>query len=108
MQVMDVNSATHFGSKRAPYLIIGFFLFATESRPDLGPFSLLTNVNCGGWKLFPPDVKRPEREADHSASSSAEVKILWAFISTPQYVFMAWCLIKHTDNFSFILSGVCT
>jgi len=39
-------------------------------------------------------VKRQGREADHSPQSSAEV---------PQYVFMAWYLVKHRDNFTFYL-----
>jgi hypothetical protein len=25
----------------------------------------------------------------------------WSYTSTPQYVFMAWCLVKHRDNFTF-------
>jgi hypothetical protein len=33
------------------------------------------------------EVKRPEREADHSPPSSAEVKNAWSYTSTPQYVF---------------------
>jgi len=40
-------------------------------------------------------VKRPRREADHSPPSNAEVKNAWSYISTPQYVFLAWCLIKQ-------------
>jgi hypothetical protein len=32
-------------------------------------------------------IKRPKRKADHSRSSSAEVK--------KPYAFVAWCLIKH-------------
>jgi hypothetical protein len=43
-------------------------------------------------------VKRPGCEADHSLPSSAEVKNAWSYTSTPQYVFMAWCLVKHRDN----------
>jgi hypothetical protein len=42
-------------------------------------------------------VKRPGREADHSLPSSAEVKNAWSCTSTRQYVFMAWCLVKHRD-----------
>jgi hypothetical protein len=34
-------------------------------------------------------VKRPEREADHSPSASAEVKKTWIYTSTPPYFFMA-------------------
>jgi hypothetical protein len=40
-------------------------------------------------------VKRPGREADHSSPSTAEVKNAWSYTSSPQYVFMAWCLVKH-------------
>jgi hypothetical protein len=41
-----------------------------------------------------PRVKRLERETDHSPPSNAEVKNAWCYASTPQYVFMAWCLVK--------------
>jgi hypothetical protein len=44
-----------------------------------------------------PGVKRPEREADHSLSS-AELKNARSYTSTPKYVLMAWCLVKHRDN----------
>jgi hypothetical protein len=27
----------------------------------------------------------------------------WSYTFTPQYVFMAWCLVKHRDNFTFYL-----
>jgi hypothetical protein len=47
-------------------------------------------------------VKRPGREADHSPPSSVEVKNAWSYTSTPQYIFMAWCLVKHRDNFTFL------
>jgi hypothetical protein len=33
-------------------------------------------------------VKRPGREADHSPPTSAEVKKMWIFTSTPPYAFM--------------------
>jgi hypothetical protein len=46
-------------------------------------------------------VKRPERKADHSSPSSAEVKECVEYTSTPQYAFMMWCLVKHRDNFTF-------
>jgi hypothetical protein len=57
----------------------------------------------GDWEFFsfplhpdrlwgPPGVKRPGRGADHSVPSSAMVKNAWLSTSTPQYVFMAWCL----------------
>jgi hypothetical protein len=46
-------------------------------------------------------VKRTGREADHSPPSSAEVNNAWRYTFTPQYVFIAWCLVKHRDNFTF-------
>jgi hypothetical protein len=50
-----------------------------------------------------PGVKWQGREADNSPSSSAEVQNAWSYTSTPQYVFMAWCLVKHRDDFTFTL-----
>jgi hypothetical protein len=42
---------------------------------------------------LPPGVKRSGREADYSPPSSAEVKKMWIYTSTPTYV-------KHRDNFT--------
>jgi hypothetical protein len=50
-----------------------------------------------------PGVKRPEREADQSLPSSAEVKNAWSYTSTPQYAFTVLCLIKHRDKFTFYI-----
>jgi hypothetical protein len=47
-------------------------------------------------------IKRPRREDDNSPLSSAEVKNAWNYTSTPQYIFMALCLVKHRDNFTFM------
>jgi hypothetical protein len=80
----------------------GIFLFATASKVVLGPTQPLPNH----WVPGAPSsrVKRPGREADRSHPSSAEVKNAWRYYtSTPQYVFMAWCLVKHRDNFTFTI-----
>jgi len=39
----------------------------------------------GSYRLttFPPGVKRPGREANHSLQSSTEVKNAWSYTSTP-------------------------
>jgi len=37
-----------------------------------------------------PEVNWPEREADHSPPSSAEVKTMWNCTSTPPYAFIPW------------------
>jgi hypothetical protein len=36
-----------------------------------------------------PGVKRQGRESDHSPQTSADVKKMWIYTSTPPYVFMA-------------------
>jgi len=46
------------------------------------------------------------READNSPSSGAEVKNMWIYTSTPHYVFMAWYLVKHRENFTFTLPEI--
>jgi hypothetical protein len=53
-----------------------------------------------------PGVKRPGREDDHSLPSSAEVKNAWAIPPLSQCVFMAWCLVKHRDNFAFTFTSM--
>jgi hypothetical protein len=83
-----------FDSRRG----LGIFRFTTASRTALGPTQPPT------WWVpwaFCLGVKRTRREADHSLPSSAEVKNSWSYTSTPQYVFMAWCSVKHEDNFTF-------
>jgi hypothetical protein len=48
-------------------------------------------------------VKWLEREADRSSQSSAKVKNVLSYTSTPQYVFTTWYLVKHSDNFLLTL-----
>jgi hypothetical protein len=43
-------------------------------------------MDTGG---FSPWVKRPEREADYTPATNAEVRKTWMYTSTSQYVFMA-------------------
>jgi hypothetical protein len=76
-------------------------LFYSASRTAVGPTGptqppiqwILGALSLG--------VKRLGREADPSPPSSAEVKNALSYTSTPHYVFMAWCLLKHRDNFTF-------
>jgi hypothetical protein len=75
-----------------------------------GNFSLQHNVKNGSGAhpaSYPMGTrgsfsggKSAGREADHT-SISAEVKNVWSYTSTPPYVFVAWCLVKHRDNFAF-------
>jgi hypothetical protein len=71
---------------------MGIFLFATMSRPGLGPTQ--TPIQCVSGILI-PEVKWLGHEADHLPPSSSEIKNVWSYTSTPQYAFMAWCLIKQ-------------
>jgi hypothetical protein len=73
-----------------------FFLFTTMSRMALRPTKPPIQWVMSSF----PVVKQPGHEADHSPPSSAEVKNAWSYTSNPQYVSMAWCLVKHRDNFT--------
>jgi hypothetical protein len=48
-----------------------------------------------GTEALSSGIKQPDREADHLASSSAEIMNAWSFTYTPPYFFMAWCLKQH-------------
>jgi hypothetical protein len=67
---------------------LGSSIFSSPRRPDRlwGPPNLLSN---GYWGLSPREVKRLGREADRSPPTSAEVKKMWIYTSTPQYAFMS-------------------
>jgi len=62
-------------------------LFTTAARTVLGstqpPLQWLPGA-------FPLRIKQLGCGADHSHPPSAEVKNAWNYISSPQYVFMAW------------------
>jgi hypothetical protein len=46
----------------------------------------------GTGALF-PGVTWQGGEADYSPPTSAEVKKMWFYTATPQYIFMAYCLV---------------
>jgi len=76
--------------------------FSSSPRLDLlwGPSNCQTN---GYWSLI-PGVKRSGHEADHSLPSGVDVKNVWSSTATPQYVFMAWCLVKRRDRSTFVFT----
>jgi hypothetical protein len=78
----------YFDSRRG----LGIFLFTTVSIRALEPTQPPIQRVPGALSL---EVKCPGREADHSPPSSAVVKNEWNYTSTPQYVFMAWCLVSQ-------------
>jgi hypothetical protein len=78
---------------------MGIFLFIAASRTALE--STQPPIQFVPWAAS-LGLKRPGREANHSLLFNAEVKNAWSYTSTPQYVFMVWCLVKHRENFTFI------
>jgi hypothetical protein len=65
-----------FDSRRG----LAIFLFTAVSRAALGPTQPPIQWAPGALSL---GVKRPRCEADHSPTSSAEVKSEWSYTSTP-------------------------
>jgi hypothetical protein len=73
-----------FDSRRG----LGIFLFTTASRTALGPTQ--------------PPIQRPGvKLTTHHLSPRS--KNAWSCTSTPQYALIAWCLVKHRDNFTFFI-----
>jgi len=60
--------------------MIGFFLFASTSRPAQGATQPPIQWVMGDCY---PGVKRPGREADHSPPPRAKVKNAWSYTSAP-------------------------
>jgi len=69
----------------------------TVSKPALVPIQTRVQRVPDNLSL---GVKRSMRKSYLSPPSSTEAKNAWSYVSTPQYVFMAWNLVKHNDNFT--------
>jgi hypothetical protein len=65
---------------------VGSRLLTSLYRPDWlwGPPNFISN----GYLAFSLGVKWQSHEADHSPPTSAEVKKMWIYTSTPPYTFM--------------------
>jgi hypothetical protein len=99
-------------------IVLGYGLDDRDSRVRFpvgaGNFTLHHRVQNGSGAhpaSYPMDTgdsfpggKAAGHEADQSPPSSAGVKNAWSYTSTPQYVFMAWYLVKHRDHFTFFTS----
>jgi hypothetical protein len=84
-----------------PNLILGRgrdFLFVSTSILALRPTQPL--VQCL------PEVKWLECEVDHSPATSAKVKNVWSFASTPTHAFMSWCISTGENLLLFSLSYI--
>jgi len=56
------------------------FFFAIVSKPALGPTQTLIQWVAGALSS---EVKRPEREVEHSPPSTAHLQKTWSYTSTP-------------------------
>jgi hypothetical protein len=72
-------------------------IFATAFRLALGSTQPPIQWVPGALTLR---VKWLRHEANHSPPSSGEVKDVCCCSSTPQYIFKAWCLVKHRDLYN--------
>jgi len=48
---------------------------------------------------LPPGTKLTEYEAELLPASSANVKNVWSYTSSPTHAFMSWCLLKRREFF---------
>jgi hypothetical protein len=71
---------------------MGYFLLPSSFRPALGstqhPIQLVPGTVIQG-------IKRQGCEVDPSTPSSSKISNKRGYAFTPQYLFMAWCLIKQ-------------
>jgi hypothetical protein len=70
---------------------LGIFIFTIVSRLALG-------------STQPPIRMAARGEADHSPPSSSDFKNTRSYTFTLPHAFMAWCLFKHRDKFTFTLN----
>jgi hypothetical protein len=77
------------------------FLFTTTFRVPLGPTQSPIQWVPEALSL---GVNRRGVELTTHLHLVPRSRIRGAIPPLPQYVFMAWCLVKHRDNFTFTLS----
>jgi hypothetical protein len=71
--------------------------FSSWDRPDQRPILFSIQWVPG---VLSTEVRCLGRNANHRSPSSAEVKDMWSYTSTPPYVFMAWFLVKRRKSFA--------
>jgi hypothetical protein len=78
--------------------MMGFFLFATGSRPGL--VSTQHPMQCVGGGVFPRGLIDPGVELTTHLHLVPRLRIRGAIPPFSQYVFMAWCLVNHRNKFN--------
>jgi hypothetical protein len=79
----------------------GHRFISSPQRPD-GP-DWLWDPAGNGDRFFFPKRTRQRRKAKYVPPSSVEMKA-WSYTSTPPYVLMTWCLVKHRHSCVSIFS----
>jgi hypothetical protein len=74
--------ALHYGIEAIYLLLLPYLVVQTGSGVHPTSYTMGTGSSFTG-------VKQPGREADHSPPTSAEVKKMWIYTSTPPYAFIA-------------------
>jgi hypothetical protein len=74
--------------------------FSFHHRVQTGSGTRPTSYPMGSRGSF-PGGKAAGAWSWPLTSINTEVKNAWIYNSTPQYVFMAWCLVKHRDSITF-------
>jgi hypothetical protein len=77
-------------------------LFGVTSQTTVF-FVVLQDIGTRGEGLLHLGIKQLRCEVDHSPLSSAKIKNVWSYTFFSPNVFIAWCLIKHGDNITFVI-----
>jgi hypothetical protein len=81
--------------------------FSLHHRVQNGSGAHPASYPVGTGRVLSLGIKRPRSEDDPSPPSSAKAKNAWSYTSTPQYVFTAWCVVKHRDSFTYTFTFTC-
>jgi hypothetical protein len=86
MRNRDVLLGERLSGRSSSPCRVKYFLSSKSARP-----AVRSNQPYIQWVpgALPAGVKRPGHESDHTLPSSAEVKRMWIYTSTPPYAFMA-------------------
>jgi hypothetical protein len=77
-----------------------------EERLSSPELALWTLGFFSSWEQNATIITPSRCEYDQSLPSCGKVKNAWRYTSTPLCIFMTWFLIKHRDNFIFLLHSL--
>jgi len=80
--------------------VVGFFLFSTAFRLALGPTQPPIQWVSGAHTL---GVKLMGRKLTAHLHPVPRLRLHGAVHPLLRYIFVVWCLVKHRDNFTFMI-----